>query len=1406
MASTKSLKPLPRPAWAACLIALLLLPVTRAEVITDGTLGTATTLPGPDFVISEGLGRRAGGNLFHSFSRFSIAAGESATFTGEAAIRNVISRVTGGESSRIDGLLRSEIGSADFYLINPQGVLFGANAQIDVPASFHVATADALDFDDGSSFSASSPDTSSLSMGSPQSFGFLDSNSASLQIQGGELYLENGDLYLSASKVEISDSSLEAPGKTIAITNPGTGGEIALYNSALSSSSDGGGFIALAAGSLSLTGSALYNHNLGAQPASGDTRLVADAITLSESLVENLAIGDGQGAGIVVISGGDLILANGSRIDAGGYAEGATGAISLGGSSLAIEGEGGGVASSRHAGSGGGGDITIDLSQGLFLANGVEINNDTHASGDSGTTRIQAQYAQLGEPDGVGYAAITSDTTGSGNAGAIQLNIQEDLILINGGYISSDVYASGNAGQVWVLAGNLYVDGGGSPFYTGLSSDALEGNGDAGWVEVEVAGDLFMRDSGSISSDTNTAGDGGGISVTADYLALDGAYITSETSGSGTAGGVVIEANILDLADRAVISSNTTGSGDAGILYIIADQLWMGGEHFSAISSDAGEGSSGAGGAVVVEVASELWLGNGAYISSDTSGDGDGGYLLITSDTLTLAGEEAAAYISSDALQGQGSAGGVAIDAGHLTIADNAFISSDTWAGGDAGSVEISVDQLTLIGGQDAVAISSDTTASSRGNAGLLDLEVARLTELYGNASISSDSYGEGLGGDIDLVTGELILDGGATISSGTSGTGNAGSVTIEVDQQAALYNGSSIDSTTEGAGSAGVILVYAENLLLDGGNDAAAQGASIASESQGAGLGGLIDIRLLEDLVLLNAASISTETQAGADGGHIYIEADRILLAGQQQNASISSSSTGATGASGDITLVSGELTLGMTSYIASDSYGEGAAGAIDISSDSLLIDGQGIGAAISTDSIGDGAGGNISLRVSGPLRIIDGGSISSDTYGDNDGGEVLIAANALELDGGLAGAGIYSETLGGIGEGGAVGIVITGDVSLRQGAVISSNSEGAGDAGGVYLKADGLRIDGASRSAGISSETADGIGNAGWIWLELAKGLTLLNDGFISTSTSSEGSAGYILIEASDIFINGNGSAQTGIASLAVSDSRYTAGEVGYIEILAERIEATNQGVISIASYGPTLFGSGDQRIAIEADAIRLSQGATISAQSQANTPAADIELRLTSDAGLRLESGAAISTAAQQADAGDITIDSGLLVLDASQITTSVSGEAGNGGDIIIANDGIILREGFIQANTAAQGASGGDIYINTPVLLMRADHLLLAGGNERYHFQPGLGVSVIQAAAPDGVSGDITLDIPEVDLAASMVPMEASFTRLPEIGENPCDLAAGETPSSLTWRGGGALPSDGMERGIATRSCQ
>ena len=164
----------------------------EAQITTDGTVGQAISRSGPTVEIELSLGRLEGANLSHSFKDFSIGNGQTVTFTGPDAIRNVISRVTGGNISRIDGTLRSTVGQADLFLVNPAGVVFGPAARLEVPAAFHVSTADELRFTGGAVFSATNPAGSSFTVAAPEAFGFLGSAPGSIQVDQSQLRLNDG--------------------------------------------------------------------------------------------------------------------------------------------------------------------------------------------------------------------------------------------------------------------------------------------------------------------------------------------------------------------------------------------------------------------------------------------------------------------------------------------------------------------------------------------------------------------------------------------------------------------------------------------------------------------------------------------------------------------------------------------------------------------------------------------------------------------------------------------------------------------------------------------------------------------------------------------------------------------------------------------------------------------------------------------------------------------------------------------------------------------------------------------------------------------------------------------------------------------------------------------------------------
>ena len=202
---------------------------------TDGSVGAVQNLSG-NFAIPESLGAVRGSNLFHSFSRFNVDFGESATFTTTSSnLQNVISRVTGGQVSTIHGILKLQAapGSAPaFYFVNPAGVVFGAGAVIDVPSSFHVSTAQSIKFGDGFIWNTGSANQSSLTIAPPEAFGFLGSRSAApvaidtSKSDPAELtqrleLTPNSTLSIAAGDIQVGSRIIAIPGGKLRLSSTG---------------------------------------------------------------------------------------------------------------------------------------------------------------------------------------------------------------------------------------------------------------------------------------------------------------------------------------------------------------------------------------------------------------------------------------------------------------------------------------------------------------------------------------------------------------------------------------------------------------------------------------------------------------------------------------------------------------------------------------------------------------------------------------------------------------------------------------------------------------------------------------------------------------------------------------------------------------------------------------------------------------------------------------------------------------------------------------------------------------------------------------------------------------------------------------------------------------------------------
>ncbi|MBE9205005.1 CHAT domain-containing protein [Nostoc sp. LEGE 06077] len=198
---------------------LCLIPTTaQAQNITPANDGTGTIVnhQGNNINISGGSLSSDKANLFHSFSKFGLDANQTANFLSQPSIQNILGRVTGGEASIINGLIRVSGGNSNLYLINPAGIIFGANSSLNVPASFTATTATRLGFGNNNWLNAFGTNDYSQLIGTPNSFAF-DSSVASAIFNQGNLAVTSGNNLSLFGGTIVSTGSLSAPGGNVTI-------------------------------------------------------------------------------------------------------------------------------------------------------------------------------------------------------------------------------------------------------------------------------------------------------------------------------------------------------------------------------------------------------------------------------------------------------------------------------------------------------------------------------------------------------------------------------------------------------------------------------------------------------------------------------------------------------------------------------------------------------------------------------------------------------------------------------------------------------------------------------------------------------------------------------------------------------------------------------------------------------------------------------------------------------------------------------------------------------------------------------------------------------------------------------------------------------------------------------------
>jgi filamentous hemagglutinin family protein len=474
-----------------------------AQIVPDNTLGAESSVvaPNPNIrgIPSDQIdgGATRGANLFHSFSQFNVDAGRGAYFTNPAGILNILTRVTGANRSSILGRLGVN-GNANLFLINPNGIVFGSNASLDVQGSFLATTANAVKLGDAGLWSASQPATSNLLSVSPKALWFNavaaqpivnqsqaqsligQLNSAGLSpglqvpdgrtlaLVGGDVLLEGGRLTAAGGRIELG--SVARVGQ-VSLTQTGNRfvlgydeihdfGNISLSNGAfVDASGEGGGNVQILGARLEMTQSSkIWANTLGAENGKEVLVRTTEVVLSESSLLSANVTSTGTGSGgDLTIDTGRLLVRDGARISAGTFGKGnggrlqitASDSVEVIGTGISADGEvpSGLLAASR--GSGDAGDLTIDTGR-LLVRDGAELSTNSLGEGLAGNINITVRDTLKANNGTI--------TTASEQSSGGDITITADKIRLYGdGDITTFVAqgGAGGGGNITLTAGSI---------------------------------------------------------------------------------------------------------------------------------------------------------------------------------------------------------------------------------------------------------------------------------------------------------------------------------------------------------------------------------------------------------------------------------------------------------------------------------------------------------------------------------------------------------------------------------------------------------------------------------------------------------------------------------------------------------------------------------------------------------------------------------------------------------------------------------------------------------------------------------------------------------------------------------------------------------------------------------------
>ncbi|MEQ9355139.1 two-partner secretion domain-containing protein [Coleofasciculus chthonoplastes] len=1112
---------------------------TVAQVIPDSTLGGEGSVVTPDVII-EGLpadqidgGAIRGANLFHSFSEFNVGAGQRVYFANPTGIDTILSRVTGTDVSDILGTLGVN-GRANLFLMNPNGIVFGKNAQLDVQGAFVASTAEGWVFENGTEFSATNPQAPPL---------------LTINLTPGLQYGSNYQGAIASSGSLAVGGDLILAGRTLDLKNQvQAGGNLTLFATDTLKVRDSvaSPFIASAMGQLLVQGNQAIDIFALNHPDSG------------------------------FFSGGDMVFRSGNTVSADAHFwSGGNFRIERLDSSLGnlsspydpVIRASGDVSFNDYTGPSlhilAGGSVTIsgDVAIEEVEANADAINGDTIVLSDgteitiNGSTRptldIRAGTTDFGTPNAAPIdnfnpfgdfdSPPTIDASGTGTsadiriAGLIDIQAADGLVLLtnqyrpnlslSGGVITAPLIFTDDFQRRFVgNSGSIFIDARGNIEVGQIDTSSVSGNGG----EIRIISDQNITFTDNVDSSVRPDfglgfGVGGNITVTAqEEIILPSANISiiSVTQGQGKGGDIEINTRSLSLVNGAeiftVTQSEGEDSGQGGNLTINAS------ESVELIGVGIPPGSNRA---------------RNTRLSARTLGDGDAGNLTVNTRQLILrdGGILSTITCGTGAMTRCGSAqpGTLRVNAsdfieltGTPNVDDGVLLTSGLFStsvlDGDGGDVFVETGRLIIRDGAQIAAAAERRSTGAGGNitvtaSDLVELSGTRPNGIPGGLYTFAAEESSGDAGNLTVNTGQFIVRDGASVASSTDSTGNAGDLEINASESMEVINAEVRAITTlnaDDAGDAGNFLINTNQLIVR-------EGGLVSARTLGPGDAGILDIKT-NRLVVRDGARVSADTSSTGEAGKLNVMAtESVEVIGTASDGTtpssllFDSSASEIGGNAGELTIDTSRLIVQDGGLVSATTANTGEAGKLTVNaSESVEVVGTSPNGQTPSllvfDSSGSGNAGELKIDTE-RLVLQGGGQISATTFDSGQGGIIEVnASESVDVNGSGSGLFFDSRSLAN-----ARGITLnTGRLTVENGGQLTVSGSGSGTSGDLEITADSIFLTNQGRLR--ATTTASEGGN---IRLDVTDSIIMRFNSEIAAEAFGTANGGNITINAGGI-----------------------------------------------------------------------------------------------------------------------------------------------------------------------------------------------------------------------------------------------------------------------------------------------